>query len=588
MIRLKNLLLGAICDHDVALNFPIQYDWNFETYEIVAERPSNRRISDSALSTPARYIQEIFIRLSELRACQEDGPYFVFNPLFATTRASLLSTVAVLCANKHLSGPAVLVDRHGLPAGYLLPPLSNAHEVRYLGLLSAVDGAHDAELLECIYLNIVQVIKAPRLWLSRHGRNGFDDPGLWTVYDWITRKAITLFKSVQTSNPLAADQISVRLRRDRLPFTAIMTHHAGDALFISLAFNHTSPGYQRIAVSRTYSDIVRRIAPRLSIIEVEAPIINRDSTFASGKISPDCDYFQRYKDELPDDSFYTFCRLSRNYNSTNFHLIDHFAFALGYSPRSDEDLVIHQRAAPERSTVRNDLNIPARILLHFDGGWPLKVYPTALQTELIELLLLQGFKVTVLAPPGYSHPGIESVSFRSLEEFIELAYANDLLVGMDSFPSHYCAHVIGLPTICLFASTKPANSNASPSGHYAFLEMGLGCRPCYAVAECPVYGGNSCRNFVAPQLVLSQIESLLTGHYSGTNACLSIPLKQTAPRSMMTIHMHYVELQAWFATFIPPMSYWATLFNEFSNAIHREGLLPAFRRTWRFLIKKIF
>ena len=586
MSGLSKMALGAIFDHEVDLHGLDPKTWVFRTYVIAPNRPSSDRISDSAFATPARYIQEIFVRLSEADEQPCERHYFIFNPLFSTTRSGLLTILAALRDGKSLSGPAILIDRDGLPAGYLLPPTFNACDSRYLTLLSAVDASLDAALLKQLCFSNVMVFQNSQICLMKHGRNGFDDHGMWPVYRWITQHAITQLDGISPPDLLKSDQASARKQRDAIPFTAIMPNHAGDVLFFALAFNQVDSSYLRVAVNRAYVDIVKDVAPLLGTVAIDTQQVNRDRSFAAGNAVRDYEYFEAYKDSLPPKSFYTYCRPSRNYNTTDFHLIDHFAFALGHSPRDERELLIQRRLAPPRLMEPLASNTPARILLHFDAGWPLKVYPSSMQSALIELLLSRRHEVTVLAPSGYVHPGIHTTTFRSLADFVDLARSHHLIVGMDSFPSHYCAHVLGLPTVCLFSSTKPANSNATPSGHYAFLEQGLRCRPCYSVTHCPVYGGTECRNFVAPLVVADQIEFLLVGAPQATMPRGILPQSTASPRRTMKIHMRFVRFQAWLASFVPSVPFWAGLLREFLMAIRREGLLPAIRRSGRFLVRK--
>lgn len=584
MSSLSRIAFGAISDNEVVFKDSEENSGGFHTFSIAPDQPSWSRIPDSAFATPARYIQEIFWRLTQVDALSSEGMRFVFNPLFATTRASILTVIAILRATNDLSGPAVIVDQDGLPVGYLLPGSFARNDSRYLSLLSAVDTALDASLLELLCFSKPLVISAPRLCLSKHWRNGFEDYGLRPVYKWITQHAISRLLANPDSHPLHIDPAAAREHRDSIPFTAIMPNHAGDALFFALAFNEITTHFQGIAVNKAYADIIQNAAPLLQVISIDTPRVNRDSAFAGGKAVRDSEYFHSYKNSLPKESFYAYCRPSRNYNTTEFHLVDHFAFALGHSPLNESELVIRTRLMPARLGAPRTPHSPAKILLHFDAGWPLKVYPSSLQTALIELLRSSGHEITVLAPPGYSHPNVKATTFDKLSDFIALAKANHILVGMDSFPSHYCAHMLGLPTLCLFANTKPANSDAMASAHYMFLEQALSCRPCYAIAHCPVYGGTECRNFASPMMVADQIDALLIGAAQTHKHTASTDIFPT--RSKINVHLRFIEIQARVASAIPPSSFLMTLLYEFARAIRREGLIAAIRRSGRFLAKK--
>jgi hypothetical protein len=155
---------------------------------------------------------------------------------------------------------------------------------------------------------------------------------------------------------------------------------------------------------------------------------------------------------------------------------------------------------------------------------------------------------------------------------------------MDSFPSHYCAHMLGLPTLCLFANTKPVNSDATASEHYMFLEQALSCRPCYATVHCPVYGGIECRNFSPPTMVADQVEALLIGAARTHQYTTSTDIFPA--RNRIHLHLRFVEIQARVASAMPPSSFLMTLLSELVRAIRREGLIAAIRRSGRFLAKK--
>jgi hypothetical protein len=301
------------------------------------------------------------------------------------------------------------------------------------------------------------------------------------------------------SHPLHIDPAAARKHRDSIQFTAIMPNHAGDALFLHShstrspltfrAWRSTKPTLTSFKMRRHSFKPSPLTRHKLTAVPTLLPA----KRFATANIP----FVQRL---VAKGKFLRLLPTSRNYNTTEFHLIDHFAFALGHSPLNEGELVIRTRSMPARAGSPRAPHSPAKILLHFDAGWPLKVYPSSSQTALIELLQSRGHEITVLAPPGYSHPNVKATTFNKLSDFIALANANHILVGMDSFPSHYCAHVLGLPTLCLFANTKPVNSNAMASEHYMFLEQALSCRPCYA-------------NCALSSLWRNRVQKLRTAHH---------------------------------------------------------------------------
>lgn len=585
MSRSTPVALAAVCDRSVELLGADREHWVFHSFAIAPDQPTFDRLPDSAFSSPGRYIQEIFVRLVETRPPAIKGGCFIFNPYFALIRSSVLATVAALREfDLQTAPPAIIVDADGCPLGYFLPADFDIADARYLSFLSTTDVSLDAQLLKLVCFSDVAVHTLPHLRLARTARNGFDEQGLPRVYAWITQQAIRLL--VASQHP---DASVTKAERLKIPITAFMPHHAGDVLFFCLAFNLLNAPCQRIAVNRVYADIVQAIAPRLLSVELDTPPLNRNAAFAAGKALRDDDYFQAIAEQLPTDSFYIYCRPSRNYNTTEFHLLDHFGFALGHSPRSSLQLLLLGRSPTASFKSASRHKNAARILLHFDGGWPLKVYPQKQQTELIEMLLAQGYEMTVLAAAGYSHAGVETVTFSNLQDFVELANSHDALIGMDSFPCHYCVHVLDMPTICLFANTKPVNSNAPLSARYTYMEKGLSCRPCYAIAKCPVYGGTSCKNFSDPASVVAQLDKLLSGSVPTPHNLNRIE-KANAPAlsSPMTISLSFIRLQLGIAYFFPETSYLRLMVQEFALATQREGFRGAISRTMRFLIRKYF
>jgi hypothetical protein len=173
---------------------------------------------------------------------------------------------------------------------------------------------------------------------------------------------------------------------------------------------------------------------------------------------------------------------------------------------------------------------------------------------------------------------------------------------MDSFPCHYSAHVLGMPTICLFSSTKPVNSNARHAVNYLYLENGLGCRPCYAVARCPVYRKHSCKNFVSPERVSEEITRMLEAvereqlrngkgapplRAGPDESCLPSPWAEGASR-IRRIGMNHLKTKALLAGMaLPYLRYSSRLYREFTAAIDREGFLLAVLRTMRFVYRAL-
>lgn len=583
--------IAAVSLVDFHLAGADRFDWCMHCFALSRNALSFREIPDSAFATPARYVQEMFNRLCLLETGKPSEEKFIFNPLFETNRPSLLLALRALRSASPFEGASILVNAENLPLGYLLPSSFGPDDSRFLTLLSTVDGRIDMDLLGRLFHIEVRWTVIPHLHLRRFDNNGFSYRLFQEVYRWIAEAAINALATCAYDNPTVS-----ATRRNAIPFTAIMPFHAGDALFFSLAFNTTSH-ISRIAVNRVYSDVVADNAPALKRLVLDLPPPNRKMGTGQAHAIPDHVYFEQIKPLLPTDGFYYFCRQSRNYNLPDFHLIDQFAFALGNS------CYRHRELPSQRSltgpTYQPQEAMPQRILLHFDGGWPLKIYPALLQDRLITLLQDAGYAITVLTSEIRSHVGCRVVKFTNYAELVALLKVHHLLIGMDSFPCHLGAHVLRLPTICLFSSTKPANSNAANCSRYTNLEEGLRCRPCYAARECPVYRTPYCHNFVAPERVASEVDRMLKAIQTGelplsskshdlTTEVLSLTHEEIAgaahPGRLVRVNLRHLEVKAALAGFFVPFyCYSSTLHREFVASVKREGIGGAMRRTARYL-----
>jgi len=578
--------LGIISDTHYLVTAP-HGEYDLHSFTISPTSLSFSKIFHSAYATPARYVQEIFLRLCSLENVGQSTPKFIFNPLFDTGKLGLLLVLAAIKEASHFDGITIFTDKNSLPIGYLLPSCLLVKDAHFLTLLSTVDGETDSALCNLLFQIETQCLPATRLALARAQHNDFIYEENRHIYRWVAERAIAI---LQTNQP-----------RDTIPFTAVMPYHAGDVLFFALAFNYVHPPIARIAVNRAYRDIIDDNAPGLAVLPIDAPIINRSDEFRQGKVTPEWVYFHSIKDALPGDSFYLYFRPSRDYNVSLFHLIDHFAFAQGRQFCTDGYLLSQHMLRPCLFQPDTTANVPVRILLHFDAGWPLKVYPQPQQEQLIDLLHAKGYAVTVLAGNRHEHTKCSVTTFKDYTTFKALLQTQHLLVGMDSFPTHYAAHVLGLPTICLFASTRPENSDARPAPNYALLEEGLLCRPCYGIARCPMYRGSSCRNFVSPETVAATVQRMLenvqkenairqvvpTIHYEADELCK--PMPDDEPSSVKRISLKHIRLKVALAFAIllyhRYISLLYLLYREFSAAIRMEGFFLASLRTLRFLLK---
>lgn len=502
-----------------ANRYSVEEEWRdrFELYNfsISTEQLSFFQIFYSAFATPARYVMELFRRLHILG----DGNYtdgcFVFNPFVVLTLQEMQSAFRTLSAIDRVDAPLVVADRRNFPIGYYLPSWVTLEEERYLTLLSTVNATLDQNLLNRLFFTDA-VIRIVADDVQSHPGNGFlINEDLNIIYEWTAATALSLLERVipleGTWGPLRSidngSGLQLRALRDALPFSAVMPHHAGDVLFYALAAKETTSHISRIVVNRRYASILEEIIPGYGIEQIDPAPPNREGSIASDEQS-----FIDFAPGLPPFSFYYYCRQVRNYNLTEFNLIDQFGFALGKSFINSNELISLTKQDPPlyRSTIPER---PMRVLLHFDAGWELKVYPAHYRQKLINGLQSQGIAITVLGTEERDFGSYRSVKFTDLASLKKLLQSHHLLVGSDSFPSHYAAHVLGVPTICLFGPTKPANSDARLSSHYKYLEIELHCRPCSHVDCCLTHGKPWCSNFVPPDLLLKELFAMLETNY---------------------------------------------------------------------------
>lgn len=558
----------------------LEREWSLHSFTISPDALSFSKLFHSAFATPSRYVQEIFLRLGSLDKNGKKSAKFVFNPLFDSGQLDILLVLSVLKESSYFDGITLVTDKDGAPVGYLFPSWLNTEDAKFLTLLSTIDGELDATLCRLLFQTSVRCLLIPRINISRAQHNGFIFEENRQIYRWVAERAVHMLQTKPS--------------RNSIPFTAVMPHHAGDVLFFILAFNRMRPDISRIAVNRAYRDIVDDNAPGLTVLSINAPLINRSDEFRLGNVTSEGVYFQSIKDKLPEDSFYTYCRPSRDYNVSVFHLIDHFAFAFGRRFCNADDLLTHHMPRPAQYQPAVQASAPVRILIHFDGGWPLKVYPKPQQQQFINLLDARGYAVTVLAGGDQEYLNCAVTTFRGYAEFKCLLKTQHLMVGMDSFPAHYAAHVLGIPTICLFASTRPENSDAPPTSNYARLEEGLRCRPCYGIARCPVYGGSYCRNFVSPETVAALVGKMLEGEQKEVGQQPMTPLPEELCRpdigeqqsKVKRISLSHIRLKvaiSWI--FLPYVRYASLLYREYAAIVRRDGLLLATLHALRFLRK---
>lgn len=456
----------------------------------VAEAGDMLRLPHAAAATPGRYVTEMQRRLQAM----DDARFVaVCNPFLDISAAETGLLAHALVTSRGAWGGLLIEDSQGLPAVYCLPCRAAESSGRLLSLLSCVDADLDAGLLEALYGAALARVRLPLAFRPALGADAFfNGPSALLTYRWLAAQGTKALLRAGVEQSQA------------LRFAAIMPFNAGDVLFAALALRRASGFCQALVVDRRYAAIARETSPQLELVEIDLQPRNVD-----GILDWEWALAERIRAGLPEGYVYSYCRPSCRYDRQPVHLIDQYAFGFG-----DSGL-----GGSFRDRERPPLTLgPGRraVLLHFDGGWPMKIYPPHWQRELTERLLRAGYTVRVCSERDAGPvAGIEHFRFTSLEHMKSKIRMSDILVGMDSFPVHYAAHLLGAPTLCLFASTHPANSDAMAHAGFAALHQGLDCTPCGAFSRCPRYGGAECRNFTPPQGVFDAIDAMWRQLYRG-------------------------------------------------------------------------
>lgn len=456
----------------------------------LAYRPGEPGLPYSFVALPGRY----FADLVELALGQSwRGPAVILNPGIAGDTEHLHAVLAELADLAFGSAACtddawlVLQEYSGRPLAYAVPPGWRATPKTLLDMryLSGRDATLDSELLTAMGVrNTLRTIR--------------------TAPDTRPLESMPLFQGMEGMAVHAARARRDMLRAGKRHTLAVITHHAGDVLLTTQAIERCGRDIDGIVVHCAYADVARAVGGALPVIEVNGPLPARgDISSPQHPLNEEILYFEQVvAPNLPRDASILFLRPSRGYIEADYTLAAQVAYAVG--GRDDTELYppAFTLEAPDSDTLlAHRASLPQvrgrRVLLHFDGGWPLKVYPPQWQRELIDHLRDAGFEPAVL---GASFPDVPSHAFTTLAAFDALLREHDLLIGMDSFPCHYASQRLQLPTVCLFASTRMENlAHAAPA--YMATEQGLYCSPCGSREICPRFGGTACLNFVPPATV---------------------------------------------------------------------------------------
>lgn len=488
----------------------------------------------SFVAMPGRYLAEMFLYG---RQAAGSRPLAILNPAYDLPPDALSAIAAELNdAGPGAPGTRVLVDTEGRIIAFVF---HDAHAVSRsmcfeLRFLSCFDAQLDASLLSAAGLPArLSRVRMPM---------GFT-----------AAQSMPHLRGIEAMAWYVADRRRVMLSEGSSRLLAVITHHAGDVFLAMRVLAACDSGATGVVVHERYADIVREVCPALDRITVRGPLPSRGAAVSMAHpLNDELLYFEEYVlPLLPGDASILWMRVVRDYVSADTTVAAQLAFAAGDAADAarfpqGQTLMLNPEtlgagapggesadasggesggtsgresarasagdaagaSAAVAATAGIDaglLRIPGRrVLLHFDGGWPLKVYPPRLQRELVDRLLAHGYQVSVL--DSDIGPDVPSHRFSGLAGLNALLNEHDVLVGMDSFPCHYASQQRGVPVLCLFASTRITNLAHGAPGYLAVSE-GLACSPCGSRSACPRFGGTECRNFIAPAAVVALLDA---------------------------------------------------------------------------------
>jgi hypothetical protein len=453
-------------------------------------------VFDSANCPPSRYLIEMGRRLLEIAPGARR--LLIANPLLPLSPEQLAGWIPPA-----LSVPVIVTDSASFPLAYCLPRWMVEEEEKFLLLLTACDADLDQRLLGLFGGCEIGRVAVPKLEIG--------DFPLSTPTGWFMGRGRQ--EMLRTCAIAALRAINRRKDWRDLPFAAYLPYHAGSLLMLNLAARQVPNGFfSKEVICASYRDIVDTCPSPLEKVPLRMPWLPRDNSV--GELEYLAHALERLGPEIRESHFFGFLRYSRLYNRTPFHLIDQMKFALGHSMRHESDTV-HGGQPLARS--RADLPVrPLKLLFHLAGGWKLKSYSPDKAAAMFMALRSFGCELTVIDRPDLERFGARSVTSDDTALLTAEVRAHHIFIGVDSFPHHFVRHVLGWPTIALFANTKPCNSDARESADYRALVGALPCNPCGADQRCPMLGGEDCANFAQPHQVVAAILEMARAVYGLT------------------------------------------------------------------------
>lgn len=465
-------------------------------FEASNGRLDETTILNSAFATPGRYVHEICKRL--IRQTPNADTLVVANPLLPLQSRTLIDWFALSPA-----GPAAIVDRSDFPLAYALPrDVFDRGLDRFLPFLSMTDADADRRLVRMLVGTPVTsaTIDIPAVAID----DTFAGTGAFACYrDRVWAWTEQCRCAVRTMERVPG-------WRD-LPATFYLPYFAGDVLFAGLASRHVStPLYRKIMVRDCYQDIWEQSGSSMEMVPIPSLTAGTDGTMPT-----EGEMFVAQARAGGNDAgrLVGYGRASRYYDRSPFHLIDQARFALGDSVLSADDLFYRKAPRPLHRCPRPVT--PKRVLLCLQGSWALKRYPARNRSVLIRALRALGIDVSVLNLDEAGADGATVLHSRSTAQLRAALDDHHVFVCADTFDLHFARHVVGHPTVALFGSTWPGNSDSLHRAESRVLCGPLACTPCSATEFCALTRGHECRNYPPPHEVVAAILDMFDDLYPG-------------------------------------------------------------------------
>lgn len=441
----------------------------------------------SLAATPARYVEAATQKASAVL----HSAFFLLNPLIELDG---LQWINLLNKLKELDPHqcTYISSADDFPIGLLVPQRLQAtlNESLVLRFLSWVSASLDVLVLETLIQSVHLIFTCINLQLS------------------MTTEFLTNARNLSILKLMASHYLQASMNPQARPkdYIAVIPYHAGDVLFFCIALKESRHPFTAIAVNACYVDIVTRVLPNIKVYKIDVDPIyrgqNKDHESAEHQNDEYFYFLDTVYPKLQKQVAFYYFRPNRDLDVVKFHFIDQWKFSLS----NDSFDLISDTIFSQNSIY--EMSINKSILIQFDAGWHLKIYPDQYQRKLVELLKKSGYRITILSDKPKSLAVDEYISFSDLAALEHKVRSHSIFLGMDSFPSHFAYHVVNHPTITLFSSTEPGNASVTSNLTYMALENGLTCRPCRSKDICPVFKTDYCHNFVAPEDLFNSIEKL--------------------------------------------------------------------------------